>query len=74
MSSLSGSSAASIVVQDVSVTYRTSIERKPTLRGMITRVGRRERLVHEIEAVKNVSFDVPNGTVLGIVGGHRARQ
>jgi ABC-type polysaccharide/polyol phosphate transport system ATPase subunit len=72
VSSLSASSALSIVVQDVSVTYRTSIERKPTLRGMLTRVGRGERRVHEIEAVKSVSFDVPNGTVLGIVGANGA--
>jgi ABC-type polysaccharide/polyol phosphate transport system ATPase subunit len=70
--SLSGSSASSIVVQDVSVTYKTTFERRPTLRGMITRMGRREKVVREIEAVKNVSFDVPSGTVLGIVGANGA--
>jgi ABC-type polysaccharide/polyol phosphate transport system ATPase subunit len=70
--SLSGSSASSIVVQDVSVTYKTTFERRPTLRGMITRVGRREKVVREIEAVKNVSFEVPSGTVLGIVGANGA--
>jgi ABC-type polysaccharide/polyol phosphate transport system ATPase subunit len=70
--SLSGSNASSIVVQDVSVTYKTTFERRPTLRGMITRVGRREKVVREIEAVKNVSFEVPSGTVLGIVGANGA--
>jgi lipopolysaccharide transport system ATP-binding protein/teichoic acid transport system ATP-binding protein len=72
VSSLSGSSAPSIVVQDVSVTYRTTFERKPTLRGAVRRIGRGERAIREIEAVKNVSFDVPRGTVLGIVGANGA--
>jgi ABC-type polysaccharide/polyol phosphate transport system ATPase subunit len=70
--SLSGSSSPSIVVDDVSVTYRTTFERKPTLRGMVKRMGRGERVVREIEAVKNVSFEVPHGTVLGIVGANGA--
>ena len=56
------------VVQDVSVTYKTTLERRPTLRSAISRMGRREKVVREIEAVKNVSFDVPSGTVLRVVG------
>jgi ABC-type polysaccharide/polyol phosphate transport system ATPase subunit len=70
--SLSGSSAPSIVVEDVSVTYKTAFERKPTLRSMVRRMGRGERVVREIEAVKNVSFEIPHGTVLGIVGANGA--
>jgi ABC-type polysaccharide/polyol phosphate transport system ATPase subunit len=72
VSSLSASNSSSIVVQDVSVTYRTSFERKPTLRSMVRRMGRGERVIREIEAVKDVSFDVPAGTVLGIVGANGA--
>jgi ABC-type polysaccharide/polyol phosphate transport system ATPase subunit len=72
VSSLSGSDSPSIVVEDVSVTYRTSFERAPTLKSTITRLGRRERVVHEIEAVKHVSFEIPHGTVLGIVGANGA--
>ena len=72
MSSLSGSSSPSIAVQDVSITYRTTFERKPTLRGMVKRLGRGEKVVTEIEAVKDVSFEVPHGTVLGIVGANGA--
>jgi ABC-type polysaccharide/polyol phosphate transport system ATPase subunit len=32
------------------------------------RLGRRERAVREIRAVRDVSFQVPHGTVLGVVG------
>jgi ABC-type polysaccharide/polyol phosphate transport system ATPase subunit len=72
VSSLSGSSSPSIVVEDVSVTYKTTFERKPTLRSMVTRMGRGEKVVKEIEAVKHVSFEIPHGTVLGIVGANGA--
>jgi len=54
------------------VTYKTSLDKRPTLRGTIRRLGRRERIVHEIEAVKHVSFEIPHGTVLGIVGANGA--
>ena len=72
MSSLSVSETPSIRADGVSVTYRTSLERAPTLRGTITRLGRRERVVREIEAVKDVSFEVPHGHVLGVVGANGA--
>jgi lipopolysaccharide transport system ATP-binding protein/teichoic acid transport system ATP-binding protein len=72
VSSLSASSAPSVVVDDVSVTYRATFERRPTLRGMVRSLGRGEKVVHEVEAVKNVSFSIPHGTVLGIVGANGA--
>lgn len=62
----------SVAVEEVSVTYRTSVERRPTLRSTVTRLGRRQRVVREIEAVKGVSFKVPQGTVLGVVGANGA--
>src|SRR5262245_1423430 len=61
-----------IRVEDVSVTYKTSLEKRPTLRGTLHRVGRRQRVVREIQAVKHVSFAVPHGKVMGVVGANGA--
>jgi ABC-type polysaccharide/polyol phosphate transport system ATPase subunit len=55
-------------VQNLSVTYRTTVEKRPTLRRTLVRLGRRQRVVREIRAVRNVSFDVAHGSVLGIIG------
>jgi ABC-type polysaccharide/polyol phosphate transport system ATPase subunit len=61
-----------IKVDDVSVTYRTSLEKAPTLKDTVLKLGRREKVVREIEALKGVSFDVPEGQVLGVVGANGA--
>lgn len=57
-----------VTVENLSVTYRTTIEKRPTLKKTLVRLGRRERIVRETRAVRSVSFEVPHGTVLGIVG------
>ncbi len=72
MSSLSASDRFRIRVEDVSVTYRTSLERAPTLKSTLLRLGRRERVIREIDALKNVSFTVPHGKVMGVVGANGA--
>ena len=59
---------SAISVEELSVTYRTTIERKPTLWGRLARLGRRQRIVREIRALREVSFAVPHGMVLGMVG------
>jgi ABC-type polysaccharide/polyol phosphate transport system ATPase subunit len=69
---LSVSKRVRIRVEDVSVTYRTSLDRAPTLKSTLLRLGRRERIIREIEAIKEVSFEVPHGKVMGVVGANGA--
>ncbi|MFP5333970.1 MAG: ABC transporter ATP-binding protein [Actinomycetes bacterium] len=59
-------------VDNVSVTYRTTFERTPTFKSALVRLGRGERAVREVQALKNISFEVPDGTALGIVGANGA--
>lgn len=59
-------------VEDLSITYRTTFERKPTLKQALVRFGRGERTVKTIEALKHVSFDVRVGSAVGIIGSNGA--
>ncbi len=57
-----------VKVENLSVTYRTSYEKVPTFKSALKRMGKGERVVKEVEALKDVSFEITHGTVLGIVG------
>jgi ABC-type polysaccharide/polyol phosphate transport system ATPase subunit len=60
-------------VEDVHITYRTVMDpRANTFRHKVTRIGRREKLVHEVKALRGVSFDVHPGTVIGVIGANGA--
>lgn len=68
----SGRTDLAVSVQHLSITYRTTFERVPTFKNAIVRAGRGEKAVVEINAVNDVSFDVKNGTALGIIGSNGA--
>lgn len=61
-----------VKVENVSITYRTTFEKRPTLKSAVLRLGRGERAVREVKAVQHVSFDVSQGSVLGIIGSNGA--
>lgn len=68
----SASEDFSIRCDNVSVTYRTPVEKKPTLKSSVKRLGRRERVMREVKALKNVNFRVKRGAVYGVVGANGA--
>lgn len=72
MSSLSASDHPAIRVEDVSVTFRRAVDRRPTVRKTVKRLRRGQDTVKVTEALKNVSFEVPHGMSLGIVGSNGA--
>ena len=64
--------ALAVRVDNLSITYRTTFERKPTLKQALVRFGRGQRAVREVQALRNVSFEVPSGTAMGIIGANGA--
>lgn len=67
-----GEKPLAVRVQDLSITYRTTFEKRPTLKQALIRFGRGQRATREVEAIKNVSFDVRTGTAMGIIGANGA--
>ncbi|PFG69362.1 ABC-2 type transport system ATP-binding protein/teichoic acid transport system ATP-binding protein [Propionibacteriaceae bacterium ES.041] len=59
-------------VQDLRITYKTTFEKRPTLKQAVVRFGRGTRQVHTVEALKGISFDVKLGTTVGVIGANGA--
>lgn len=58
----------SIKVENVSQRFRVIHERPDTLRELFSKFFRHTSNFHDFEAVKNVSFDVHEGEMVGIIG------
>ena len=62
------SSEVAVKVEHLDVVYRTSYDKVPTFKSALKRLGKGERVVKEVLALQDVSFEITHGTVLGIVG------
>lgn len=61
-------SAFAVRFQNVVQRFRVIQERPDTLREAFSRFHRRRTTYHDFEALKHISFEVPRGTTVGIIG------
>ena len=60
-------------IENLSISYKVNLESKRTLKNAIMRASLRQEVrTRTVEAVKNLTLDVPHGSVLGIVGSNGA--
>ena len=62
-----------IRIEELSISYKVSLEAKRTLKNAVMRASlRQEARTRSIDAIKNLTLNVPHGSVLGIVGSNGA--
>ena len=71
MSSLHASNFA-IKAEDLSLDYKTFISRPPNMKEKLLNIGRGHKSAITVQALKHVSFEIPHGTVLGVIGSNGA--
>ena len=60
-------------IEDLSIKYTINVDNKRTLKNAVMRASKGEKVrTRTVEAVKNLTLDVPHGAVLGIVGANGA--
>jgi ABC-type polysaccharide/polyol phosphate transport system ATPase subunit len=57
-----------IRLENVTQQFRVIHERPDTVRELFSKMFRKSTSFHDFEAVRNVSFEVPHGQALGIIG------
>lgn len=72
MSSLQDSNEITVSIKNLSLTYKTSLNRTPNFKEALVHAGRGQKNVVTVQALRSVSFDVVHGTVLGIIGSNGA--
>ena len=60
------------MVEGLSVQYRRAIDRRPTVRKTLRRLRHGQDTTRDVQALKDVSFAVPHGMSLGVVGSNGA--
>jgi len=62
-----------VQIKDLSISYKINVESKKTLKNALMRASKGERVrTRTVEAVKNLTLDIPHGSVVGIVGANGA--
>ena len=61
-----------VSVQNVGLTYTTSIDKRPTLKARLKSLGRGKKHTRVVNALNQVNLDVHYGTVLGVIGSNGA--
>ena len=62
-----------IRIEDLSITYKINIESKKTLKNALMRASKGQRVrTKTVNAISNLSLDIPHGSVVGIVGANGA--
>lgn len=61
-----------VSIQNVGLTYTTSIDKRPTLRARLKSLGRGKKHTRVVQALNEVNIDVHYGTVLGVIGSNGA--
>ena len=59
-------------MQNVGLTYKTSIVKRPTLKARLKTIGRSNKHTRVVNALNSVNLDVHYGTVLGVIGSNGA--
>jgi teichoic acid transport system ATP-binding protein len=68
-SSIPPSPETAILVEDLAVTYRTVLDKKQTLRGLVAhRRSQPHQRPRSVQALRGVSFEVARGSVFGVIG------
>jgi len=61
-----------VSVQNVGLTYKTSIDKRPTLKARLKSLGRGKKHTRVVRALNEINLDVHYGTVLGVIGSNGA--
>jgi ABC-type polysaccharide/polyol phosphate transport system ATPase subunit len=60
--------APAVLVEDLWVTFRTTRERRSSVTGALARLRDPSKRPVEVQALRGIDFEVPSGSVYGVVG------
>ena len=61
-----------VSIKDLGLTYKTSIDKKPTFKARIKTLGRGKKHTRIVRAVDGINLDIHYGSVLGVIGSNGA--